>query len=129
GNLADAAAAGAVVNRTYAEGQAGQATESWLGVPIKSGEETVGVVGFGEHRRDAFSDADERLVSTIVSSMGVALENARLFEQTNVLLAETKERAAELSIVNSVQEGLAARVEMQAMYDLVGDKIQEIFDA
>jgi len=52
-----------------------------------------------------------------------------LFEQTNRLLAETTERAAELAIINGVQQGLAAELDMQAMYDLVGDKIAEIFDA
>src|SRR4029078_3622167 len=62
-------------------------------------------------------------------SMGVALENARLFAETNRLLTETDERAAELAIITSVQEGLAQNLDMQAMYDLVGDKIQEIFDA
>ena len=31
--------------------------------------------------------------------------------------------------MNDVQRGLAERLEMQAMYDLVGDRIQEIFDA
>ena len=61
--------------------------------------------------------------------MGVALENARLFDETKHLLAETNERAAELAIINSVQEGLAAKLDMQSMYELVGDKIQEIFDA
>ena len=45
------------------------------------------------------------------------------------MLAETNERAAELAIINSVQEGLAAKLDMQSMYDLVGDKIHEIFDA
>ena len=59
----------------------------------------------------------------------MALENARLFDETKRLLAETDERAAELAIINSVQEGLAQNLDMQAMYDLVGDKIQEIFDA
>ena len=77
----------------------------------------------------AFSEADERLLSTLASSMGVALENARLFDETKRLLTETDERAAELAIINSVQEGLAQNLDMQAMYDLVGDKIQEIFDA
>ena len=45
------------------------------------------------------------------------------------LLTETNERAAELAIINSVQQGLAAKLDMQAMYDLVGDKVREIFDA
>ena len=59
----------------------------------------------------------------------MALENARLFDETKRLLTETNERAAELAIINSVQQGLAPKLDMQAMYDLVGDKIQEIFDA
>ena len=80
-------------------------------------------------RADAFSEADERLLSTLASSMGVALENARLFDETKRLLEETEQRNAELAIINSVQQGLAEKLDMQAMYDLVGDKIQEIFDA
>jgi len=114
---------------TYAEGEVPTILASFLGVPIMSGSEPIGVVVFSDPRESAYTEADERLVATIASSMGVALENARLFEQTNVLLNETKERAAELAIINSVQQGLAAKLDTQEMYDLVGDKIQEIFDA
>ncbi len=128
GTSEDQMAHGAVLG-TYTGHVRESTNESWLGVPIKSGEETIGLVVFGDDKPNYFSEADERLVSTIVSSMGVALENARLFEQTNTLLAETKERAAELAIVNSVQLGLGANLDMQAMYELVGDKIAEIFDA
>ena len=80
-------------------------------------------------QQNAFDDATERLLSTLASSMGGALENVRLFDETKRLLTETDQRAAELAIINGVQEGLAAELDMQAMYDLVGDKIQEIFDA
>jgi PAS domain S-box-containing protein len=76
-----------------------------------------------------FSDSDVRLLETLANSMGVALENARLFDETQRLLSETEQRAAELQIINSVQEGLASKLEMQAIYDLVGDKIREIFNA
>jgi GAF domain-containing protein/CheY-like chemotaxis protein len=128
GTLQDQEAHGAVMP-TYLDGYVGKMGESWLGVPIMSGDEAAGLVAFAADEQHAFSEADERLVSTIVTNMGVALENARLFEQTNNLLAETNERAAELAIINSVQQGLAARLDMQAMYDLVGDKILEIFRA
>ena len=128
GTAADQEARGGFLG-TYANGEVATLLASFLGVPIMSGTEPVGVVVFSDPRERAYTEADERLVATIASSMGVALENARLFEQTNVLLNETKERAAELAIINSVQQGLAARLDMQAMYDLVGDKIQEIFDA
>ena len=89
----------------------------------------IGVLGLESVEADAFSEADERVIATLASSMGVALENARLFDETKRLLTETDERAAELAIINDVQQGLAAQIEMQAMYDLVGDRLREIFDA
>ncbi len=110
-------------------GNTAERKDSYLGVPIPASDRVLGVVSVVASAPNAFSDADERLISTLATSMGVALENARLFGETKRLLAETDERAAELAIINSVQQGLAANLDMQAMYDLVGDKIQEIFDA
>jgi GAF domain-containing protein/DNA-binding response OmpR family regulator len=114
---------------TYEETDVVPDMESWLGVPITAGSEAIGVVVFGDLRRDAFTESDERVVSTVASSMGVALENARLFAETKRLLGETNERAAELAVINEVQRGLSEHLDMGAMYELVGDKIQEIFDA
>ena len=61
--------------------------------------------------------------------MSVALENARLFDETNRLLKETEQRTAELAVINSVQEGLAKELDMHAIYELVGEKIRNIFNA
>ncbi len=108
----------------------GQPSKSYLGVPILIGDEARGVISLQNLvRENAFSESDLRLLTTLANSMGVALENARLFDETRRLLAETEQRAAELAIVNSVQQGLAAQLEMQAIFDLVGDKIRQIFDA
>ncbi|HEV7809278.1 MAG TPA: GAF domain-containing protein, partial [Candidatus Limnocylindrales bacterium] len=104
-------------------------TQSWLGVPILVGERVLGVITVESLQPAAFNDGDQRLLSTLATSMGVALENARLFDETKRLLTETNERAAELALINDVQRGLAERLDMQAMYDLVGDRIQAIFDA
>ena len=98
-------------------------------MPIPAKDGVLGVLSVVAEASDAFTEADERLLSTLAASMGVALENARLFDETKRLLTETNERAAELAIINSVQQGLAEKLDMQSMYDLVGDKIQEIFDA
>jgi signal transduction histidine kinase/DNA-binding response OmpR family regulator/putative methionine-R-sulfoxide reductase with GAF domain len=107
----------------------GSVTESWLGVPITAGDRVIGVIGLESTRPHAYSESDERVLATLSSSMGVALENARLFAETRRLLAEADARAAELAIINGIQQGLAAELDMQSMYDLVGDKLQEIFDA
>jgi signal transduction histidine kinase len=52
-----------------------------------------------------------------------------LFDETQRLLKETEQRAAELAIINSVQEGLASKLDVQAIYDLVGDKICDLLNA
>src|SRR5205085_1889406 len=53
--------------------------------------------------------------------------NARLFDETQRLYKESEQRAAELAIINSVQQALAAKLDMQGIYEAVGDKIHEIF--
>src|SRR5436189_4254045 len=78
---------------------------------------------------NAFSESDIRLLETLANTMSVALENARLFDETTRLLKETEQRTAELAVINSVQEGLARELEMKAIYELVGNKIREVFDA
>ncbi len=97
--LAESLAAGAI----FPDGAA--PTESWLGVPIKSGREVIGVICLSDPKPQAFGETDERLVSTLAYSMGVALENARLFDETKRLLAETDQRAAELALINEIGSG------------------------
>ncbi len=101
----------------------GEPPKSALYVPFDVSGETIGVISLQNLDREAaFSKSDLELLSTLVASLTVALENARLLD-------ETRQRNAELAIINGIQQGLAAELDMQAMYDLVGDKIQEIFDA
>lgn len=49
--------------------------------------------------------------------------------QIDQLKQKLLQREAELAIINSVQQGLVAHRDVQSIYDLVGDKIREIFDA
>ena len=104
--------------------------QSAVFVPLMAGNEVKGFITLQNvEQENAFSEPDISLLSTLASSMSVALENARLFEETQHLLKETEQRAAELAIINSVQAGLASKLDMQAIYDLVGDKIRELFNA
>ncbi|MGZ9223283.1 MAG: GAF domain-containing protein, partial [Anaerolineales bacterium] len=104
--------------------------QSWLGVPIRIGADVRGALAvYHDTRQNAFGESDLRLLSTLANSVSVALENARLFDETQRLLKETEQRAQELAIINSVQEGLASKLDMQAIFELVGDKIQSMFNA
>src|SRR4029077_7517774 len=121
-----------LINRIPADRVAiqGEPAKAMLNVPLIVGSQVRGRISLQNlDQEDAFSETDVRLIQTIASSLAVALENARLFDETRRLLSETNERAAELALINDVQSGLGKKLDRQSMYDLVGDRIQAIFDA
>jgi PAS domain S-box-containing protein len=96
---------------------------SWLGVPLKADERTIGVLAVQSYTKDVrYSEEDRDLLAFVGQHVGAALSRARAIE-------ETRQRNAELALINSVQEALAGELELQAIYDVVGDKLQEVFDA
>jgi GAF domain-containing protein len=101
----------------------GEPSLSSIFVPLVAGGRATGVISLQNvDREHAFTDADERLLVTLAGSLSVALENARLVH-------ETRQRNAELALITSVQQAIAGELDSQAIYDLVGDKLQEVFDA
>ena len=62
-------------------------SKSIMYVPIIGSDQILGsIVTENYEIENAFTDADTRLLTTVASSMGVALENARLFDETQRLL-------------------------------------------
>ena len=72
---------------------AGERAKSYAFVPMTVGDQVTGLIEL-QHmdREDAFSDADVRLLQTLAGSMSVALENARLFEETKRLFKAEQQR-------------------------------------
>ena len=105
-------------------------SKSFVYVPIVSADHLIGMIGTENYEReDAFGDAETRLLTTIAASLGTALENARLFNETQRLLQETTQRNNELAIINEIQRGLASKLDLQSIIDLVGENVRKIFTA
>ncbi len=97
--------------------------KSWLGVPIVSGPEATGVIFLQNYEREhAYSETDVRLLQTLAGSMGIALDNARLFESE-------RQRAAELGAINTVSQALVAESDLDRMIQLIGDQMRDTFAA
>ena len=63
------------------------ATQSWLGLPLSSRNEVIGMLILESAEPDAFDDSAVQLARTFASQAGVAVENARLItvdELTNI---------------------------------------------
>ena len=83
----------------------GEVPLSVVFVPLAVGGRATGVISLQNiDRENAFSESDVRLLTTLAGSLSVALENARLFE-------ETRQRNAELALINEVQRGLVENLE------------------
>ena len=95
----------------------------WLGAPLKAEAETIGVVVCQTYVADQrYTDADRDLLAFVGQHIGSALRRVRAVE-------ETRQRNAELALVNEIGSALARQLEFQAIMDLVGDRIREHFDA
>ena len=104
--------------------------KSVLFVPLLIGESVRGYVSLQNlDHEHAFSDADVRLLSTLANSMSVALENARLFNETTRLLGETEKRAAEMQTVNNISRAMVSQLEFDKLIQLVGEQMKSLFNA
>jgi GAF domain-containing protein len=94
-----------------------------MGAPLLAEGKAVGVLVVQSYTREhQYTEDDLDLLAFVAQHVGSALSRARAIE-------ETRQRNAELALINSVQAALAGELELQAIYEIVGDKIQEVFDA
>jgi signal transduction histidine kinase len=84
-NVADVRADG-----DYVEGHPGIKSE--LAIPLRRGQRTLGVLDFESERPAAFDDQDQLLAESLADAIALAVENARLFEES--LLAREAAEAA-----------------------------------
>jgi GAF domain-containing protein len=104
GTLEDEIANGAYFPPEIIEKGTGFFSQSWLGVPIMAGGQVLGLVALADARAHAFNENHLRLLQTLSSNVGAALENARLFAETQRLLKETTARS-ELASLTAYRKG------------------------
>jgi PAS domain S-box-containing protein len=87
-------------------------TQAELCLPIKIGDNTVGVIDIQSPNRNAFSENDVVAMEAIAGQIAVAIENARLYESVQQELVDRKKAEAALakeraSLARRVQERTA----------------------
>jgi GAF domain-containing protein len=70
-----------------------------------------------------------QLVEQVHSQMELAMENARLFRQTQLALAETDEQARRLRLLNDLSEKVSQAEVLNDIYEATASTAEEIFDA
>ena len=81
--------------------------QSELLLPLSLNQKLVGVMSLGPKRsEEPFSGHDLRLLGSVATQTGLALENSRLTAQVGLEIAEREKRRRELEIAREVQERL-----------------------
>jgi PAS domain S-box-containing protein len=80
--------------------EVGPDTRSELCVPLAAGPLVIGILNVESPQLDAFTDDDQRLLSTLASNLTVLIERARLFEEVEAARNESQQRADALEEAN-----------------------------
>ncbi len=79
----------------------GRATQSLLGVPLITKNKVVGVLEALNKRRGKFTESDENMLSVLGAQAAVAIENARLFQQSDLIAEFIHELRSPLASLNT----------------------------
>ena len=88
---------------------------SWLGAPMRLGDTILGIINVQAYTPNRYTVEDEQLLVTIADQVAVAIQNARLFE-------ETTHRLVALEAVNKISTALRAAQNLEEMLPLLLDE-------
>lgn len=91
-------------------------TRSELAVPIRSGDDVVGVLDLEARALSAFSEEDIRFLEAIAEQAALALANAQLYTATDQTLAR---RLEELGAMSEITRELASTLDLHRILDLL----------
>lgn len=85
---------------------------SELCVPLRVGDRIIGVLDVQSTRLDAFSESEERLLTTLAGQLSAVIDNARLF-------GETQQRVRDLTALTQASMALNEAEDLDTVLDVV----------
>jgi K+-sensing histidine kinase KdpD len=95
--------------------------QSFLAVPIKSGQDKVGVMVFGSNNLDNYSEDDLIVTQLYGLQVAVALKNVAFFE-------DAKKRINQIEIINEISRTLNSTLDLQALLQSTAEAVYTSFN-
>ncbi|MEA3341745.1 MAG: GAF domain-containing protein, partial [Chloroflexota bacterium] len=96
------------------------AARSMLGVPLKWQERVIGVLDIVDNVRvGAFAEQDLRLLMPFANQAAIAIQNARLFE-------ETRQRAGQWEALTEVGRAIGSILDLDEVLQLVLERLKQV---
>ena len=116
--------------------QASPQVRSELAVPVRVAGQVIGVLNVESSRLHAFDQDDLAFYSTIAGQLGIALENARLFEaerasrkQAEESIVEVQARERHLTLLNQITQAALQTPDLRTTLRTLADWLVEWFGA
>ena len=94
---------------------------SWLGVPLRIRDQVTGVLVLMARSPNAYGKDDELLLTTVADQLAIAIDNARLFE-------ETRGQAERLALLNRVSKAVSSQLDQKDLFAALYREITSVFD-
>ncbi|HSL45754.1 MAG TPA: GAF domain-containing protein [Anaerolineales bacterium] len=102
---------------------------SWLGMPLISKKEVIGVLALEKWQSHFYSREHMQVGTTFASQAAVALENARLFEDSLSRASELDQRSQRLALLNRFSSALSGLLDEGKILELTAQELMDALDA
>jgi signal transduction histidine kinase len=115
--------------RGHVDGDAGRPMKSLLGTPLITKNKVVGVLEAVNKQRGEFTQGDESVFSVLGAQAAVAIENARLFQQSDLISEFVHELRTPLASLSTatyllLQPGMAREQQEQIINNIHGETLR-----
>jgi len=98
---------------------------SWLGVPLIAKGELIGAIALEKTEADYYSAEHIQVVTTFAGQAAVAIENARLYEESLRRATELDERSQRLALLNRLSAELSRSLDTDHILALTANELAQ----
>jgi GAF domain-containing protein len=105
----------------------GEPANSWLGVPLMLGDQTLGVMAVQSYTDSRlYSEHDRDMLVAIANQAAVALQNAQLFEEARASERRLQRQIVQQNALIEIGRAVSQMVELKSLLDTVYQQTQRI---
>lgn len=105
-----------------------QPTRTWLAAPLVSQDRIIGALALDKTEVNAYSQAATQVLLAFANQAAVALENARLFEDSAQRSREVDERSQRLALLNRFSAELSGTLNLDRIFDITLEEMKRAFE-
>lgn len=106
-----------------------QSNLTWLGIPLLAKGEIIGVIALEKQEENAYDPSSIQVASTFAGQAAVALENARLYQESTQRTQQLDQRNERLNLLNQLSVDLSSSLDPDYLVDIATKYIHQAVDS